>query len=142
MPGMVKFKGVEIRKMVIHSDPRGSLWKLAQAGFDRKFKFGETYLTLARPGAWRAGHYHERIREWFIVLKGKAKFRFYHMDTKKRMEIMVRDRDHLRLGVDVRVAHGFKNMGKGDLLVLAVASLCYNPKDPDTYAVQEAAFGS
>src|SRR5438128_1515629 len=34
---------------------------------------GESYITMALPGEWRANHYHPKTAEWFTVFKGKAK---------------------------------------------------------------------
>ncbi|MEK7287058.1 MAG: hypothetical protein AAB091_00670 [Elusimicrobiota bacterium] len=137
---MPEISGVFSTAIAVHADERGTLWKLIQAQFNERFAFGETYLTAAKPGVWRAGHYHEEIREWFIVIEGRALFRFYNLDTDERLEMEVAAEDRLRLEVAPRVAHSFKNTGPGPLLLLAIASKCYDSQKPDTYAETKVAF--
>ncbi len=137
---MSNMRGVTVTTIITHVDIRGSLWKLMQAEFNDRFQFGETYLTIAKPGVWRGGHYHEEIREWFIVLQGKALFHLYNLDTNEYMEIEVSEKDRLRLEIAPRVAHAFINQGTKPLLLLAIATKCYDPKNPDTYPDKRTAF--
>jgi len=113
---------------------------LMQAGSEKKFNFGESYLTVTNPGKWRAGHYHEKTREWFIVLSGEAVFRFRNPDTGENSEMIVASGDMLRMEVAPRMAHAFKNIGRDPLFVLAVADRDHDPDHPDTFLDNEIGF--
>ena len=138
---MREIPGITITTFTSFDDNRGSLWKLMQADLNKDFLFGETYLTSTKPNHWRGGHFHKNFREWFIVLQGKALFRFYNLRTKDALEIEISCKDNLRIEVAPWVGHSFRNQGKEILVVLAIADKCFDTEFTDTYPEEKTKFG-
>ena len=65
-----------------HEDPRGAFVEMLKTTDSGQF----SYFT-AHPGVTRGGHYHHTKTEKFLVIKGRARFRFRHIDTGEAREL-------------------------------------------------------
>jgi UDP-2-acetamido-2,6-beta-L-arabino-hexul-4-ose reductase len=111
----------------VHRDPRGSFAELLRTPDAGQFSF-----FTANPGATRGGHYHHSKTEKFLVVQGKARFRFRHVLTGQKRELLVD-------GVEARVvetvpgwAHDITNVGEDQLIAMLWANEVFDPKRPDT----------
>jgi dTDP-4-dehydrorhamnose 3,5-epimerase-like enzyme len=93
-------------------------------------RVGEVYLTMAKPGEFRANHYHLITAEWFTVIKGEAKVLLKDMKTNERMELKFVGAEPKTLFVPAGIVHTFINTSVSEELVLAVyAENKYDPAD-------------
>src|SRR5690606_27570377 len=67
-----------------HGDPRGVFVEMLKTPDAGQF----SYFT-AHPGVTRGGHYHHAKTEKFLVIKGRAHYKFRHMDTGETHELVV-----------------------------------------------------
>lgn len=93
-----------------------------------------SYFT-AHPGITRGGHYHHSKTEKFLVIKGKALFKFKHVVTGEFYEIET-------CGDETRIVetvpgwtHDITNIGDDEMIVMLWANEIFDREKPDTYAM-------
>ena len=90
-----------------------------------------SYLTI-NTNQERGGHYHHTKTEKFLVVQGKALFRFRDLLTDKFVEILVSEEDSKIVDTIPGWAHDIKNIGSEKLVIIVWANEIYDPKNPDT----------
>jgi dTDP-4-dehydrorhamnose 3,5-epimerase-like enzyme len=127
----------EIIKMDTHEDFRGELKKVFKKTMLRDHKtIEEIYVLYTNKDCVRGNHYHKQNIEFFAVLKGTATIALKDLENGEAEFIIVSGNDDIVIKVPENVAHGFRNDENEELIILAAASLQYNPEDTDTYAFQ------
>ncbi|MEZ9417310.1 capsular polysaccharide biosynthesis protein CapF, partial [Vibrio sp. 10N.286.49.E1] len=67
-----------------HSDERGTFVEMLKTKDSGQFSF-----FTAHQGITRGGHYHHTKTEKFLVISGKASFKFRHIITGESYELIV-----------------------------------------------------
>ncbi|RYD25343.1 MAG: SDR family oxidoreductase, partial [Lysobacteraceae bacterium] len=115
--------------ITMHRDPRGAfaeMLKTPDAGQFSTFNAG--------PGVTRGGHYHHSKTEKFLVVHGRARFRFRHMISGERHELET-DGDTLEIVETVPGwAHDITNIGSEVMVALLWANEVFDRSRPDTIA--------
>ncbi|HQQ96795.1 MAG TPA: WxcM-like domain-containing protein [Cyclobacteriaceae bacterium] len=96
-------------------------------------RVGEVYLTKAKPGEWRANHYHPKTAEWFTVIEGQSRVVLEDVMTRERMELTLSGEDPQTLFVPAGIAHVFMNTGTIPMLLAVYAENTYDPEDTIRY---------
>lgn len=91
------------------------------------------FVSKSITGIVRGNHYHKRKSEWFYVIQGKCKIVIEDINTKKREEIDVDEKEDLVVNIGPNKAHAFKNLGDGEMILLALVNEVHDQKDPDTF---------
>jgi UDP-2-acetamido-2,6-beta-L-arabino-hexul-4-ose reductase len=113
----------------MHSDARGVFVEMLKTEDSGQF----SYFT-AHPGITRGGHYHHSKTEKFLVIKGKALFKFRHMDTGETHSIYT-DGDRAEIVETVPGwTHDITNVGDQEMVVMLWANEIFDRERPDTYA--------
>jgi UDP-2-acetamido-2,6-beta-L-arabino-hexul-4-ose reductase len=113
----------------MHSDARGVFVEMLKTEDSGQF----SYFT-AHPGITRGGHYHHSKTEKFLVIKGKALFKFRHMDTGETHSIYT-DGDNAKIVETVPGwTHDITNIGDQEMIVMLWANEIFDRERPDTYA--------
>ena len=113
----------------MHGDARGVFVEMLKTQDSGQF----SYFT-AHPGVTRGGHYHHTKTEKFLVIKGKALFRFRHMQTGEYHELHT---DGSKAEVVETVpgwTHDITNVGQEEMVVMLWANEIFDRERPDTYA--------
>lgn len=95
---------------------------------------GQISFFTAHPGVTRGGHYHHTKNEKFLVIKGRAKFRFRHIITEQTFEIYT---DGIVPEVVETVpgwAHDITNISDDEMIVMLWANEVFDKKHPDTFS--------
>lgn len=111
-----------------HEDPRGVFVELLKTHNSGQF----SYFT-AHPGITRGGHYHHTKTEKFIVVKGRALFKFRHMSSQERYEVSVSADTPMVVESVPGWAHDITNIGDDDMIVMLWANEVFDREHPDTY---------
>lgn len=112
-----------------HGDGRGMFVEMLKTRDSGQFSF-----FTAHPGMTRGGHYHHSKTEKFLVIKGKALFKFRHMETGERHELRTSgDRSEIVETVP-GWTHDITNIGTEELIVMLWANEMFDRSRPDTYA--------
>lgn len=93
----------------------------------------EVYITSAKPGQNKGGHYHLKAREWFTLIKGKALLTIIDIDTDQKVEFALNDATPETIYLPPRLVHNFKNTGNEDFILIAFTDLKYDPADTIQY---------
>jgi UDP-2-acetamido-2,6-beta-L-arabino-hexul-4-ose reductase len=112
-----------------HGDSRGVFVEMLKTRDSGQFSF-----FTAHPGVTRGGHYHHSKTEKFLVIKGRARFRFRHILSG---EYHALDTDGETPQVVETVpgwTHDITNVGDEDLVVMLWANEIFDRERPDTYA--------
>jgi UDP-2-acetamido-2,6-beta-L-arabino-hexul-4-ose reductase len=92
-----------------------------------------SYFT-AHPGITRGGHYHHSKTEKFLVIKGKARFKFRHMQTNETHELLTScDKAEVVEAVP-GWTHDITNIGPDEMIVMLWANEVFDLEKPDTFA--------
>ena len=133
-------EGVEIKKLKVHEDERGSLFEILRSDEPMFMKFGQVYISKCKPGWVKGWHYHKKQCDYFCVIKGKARVVLFdnRHDSKTFGEIGEYEmgEDNLMvLKVPPFVVHGFECLGEEDCWLLNVPDQVYNREKPDEYRI-------
>ena len=91
------------------------------------------FVSCSKPGIVRGNHYHKHKSEWFYVIKGACQIIIEDVETKKRQKKIIKDTDLSIIQVLPNQAHAFKNVGDGEMYLLALVNEVLDHHNPDTY---------
>lgn len=112
-----------------HTDPRGRFVEMMRTQDAGQFSF----LT-AHPGITRGSHYHHTKTERFLVVKGKARFRFRQLWTDERYELTTTADEPRVVETIPGWTHDITNIGDDELIAILWASENFDRSRPDTIA--------
>ena len=112
-----------------HGDARGVFVEMLKTPDCGQF----SYFT-AHPGITRGGHYHHSKTEKFLVIKGRARYRFRHLLTDETFEVESHGDEPLVVETIPGWAHDITNIGEDELLVMLWANEIFDRQKPDTVA--------
>jgi len=92
-----------------------------------------SYFT-AHPGVTRGGHYHHTKTEKFLVIKGRARFKFRHMDTGQTHELFTSGEKPEIVETVPGWTHDITNVGTDEMVVMLWANEVFDRARPDTFA--------
>lgn len=95
---------------------------------------GQFSFFTAHPGITRGGHYHHTKTEKFLVIKGRARYRFRHIVTDETFEIESKGDEPLVVETIPGWAHDITNIGDDELVVMLWANEIFDRQKPDTFA--------
>ena len=113
----------------VYTDPRGSFAEML-----RTTNSGQVSFFTAHPGITRGGHYHHTKNEKFLVVSGRARFRFRHVVTGEARELETDGASPCIVDTVPGWAHDVTNVGAGELVVLLWANEVLDRDRPDTIA--------
>ncbi|MEQ4788410.1 NAD-dependent epimerase/dehydratase family protein [Morganella morganii] len=112
-----------------YADERGVFSEMLKTKSAGQFSF-----FTAHPGITRGGHYHHSKSEKFLVLKGKALFKFRNILTDEYYELLV-DSSSLKIIETIPGwSHDITNIGNDEMLVMLWANEIFDRQKPDTYS--------
>jgi UDP-2-acetamido-2,6-beta-L-arabino-hexul-4-ose reductase len=129
---------------VSHLEPEQFAYRLAKYE-DSRGVFVEVLKTLnsgqfsffsAHPGITRGGHYHHSKTEKFLVVKGRARFRFRHILTNETFELFTDAKEPTVVDTIPGWAHDITNTGDEEMIVMLWANEVFDRERPDTVAQQ------
>lgn len=113
-----------------HGDPRGVFVEMLKTPDAGQFSF-----FTAHPGITRGGHYHHSKTEKFLVIKGQARFKFRHIDTGERHELLTSGDEPRIVETVPGWTHDITNIGSDELVVMLWANEIFDRQRPDTVAM-------
>jgi len=112
----------------LYADPRGVFVEMLKTPDCGQFSFFKAY-----PGVTRGGHYHHSKTEKFLVIKGRARFRFRHMQTGQTHELQTSGDQPQIVETVPGWTHDITNIGQEELVVMLWANEVFDRARPDTY---------
>jgi len=119
------------RKVI--SDSRGYFLKVIDGNEENNPFPCEVYITSAKPGESKGGHYHKIANEWFTLIKGVAILILEDVMSKEKKQIKLNSLDSKTILVPPYIAHSFLNNGNEDYLLLAYTDRKYDSSDTIVY---------
>lgn len=118
-------------ELTLHKDERGVLFEAVKGG-----GAGQTFLSWTEPGVTRGNHFHRNKIERFLVVKGEAVIRVRHVFESKVYEFIVSGDKPTYVDIPTLHTHSIVNKGTSQLLTMFWAHEIFDPKNPDTYAIE------
>jgi len=112
-----------------YADPRGVFAEMLKTPDCGQFSF-----FTAHPGITRGGHYHHSKTEKFLVIKGRARFKFRHMQTGQTHELVTTGDKSEIVETVPGWAHDITNIGTDEMVVMLWANEVFDRGRPDTFA--------
>ncbi len=112
-----------------YGDERGVFVEMLKTKDSGQFSF-----FTAHPGITRGGHYHHTKNEKFLVIKGKACFRFKHMVSGEFYELFTNGETPEIVETAPGWSHDITNVGDEEMIVMLWANEIFDRDNPDTYA--------
>lgn len=116
--------------VVKHGDQRGVFVEMLKTPDAGQF----SYFT-AHPGITRGGHYHHSKTEKFLVIKGKALFKFKHVVTGEFYQLETTGEEARIIETVPGWTHDITNIGNEEMIVMLWANEIFDREKPDTYAM-------
>lgn len=112
-----------------YGDPRGVFVEMLKTRDSGQF----SYFT-AHSGITRGGHYHHSKTEKFLVIKGKACFRFRHIVSGQFHELFTSGEQPQIVETVPGWTHDITNVGDDEMIVMLWANEIFDREHPDTFA--------
>lgn len=97
---------------------------------------GEIYVTSAKPGFNKGGHFHLIATEWFTLIKGRATLLLVDIESGDKISMSLDSAIPQTVVVSPGIAHCFENDSDSeDYVLLAYTDLHYTPQDTIPYLV-------
>lgn len=133
-------EGVKVKKLKVIPDERGRLMEILRSDEDMFIRFGQVYMTTARPGVVKAWHWHRLQHDNFCCIHGKLRLGLYDARRNSPTYGQVHDfelglENPLLVQIPPEVYHGFKCIGKEEAIVINTVTEPYCYKDPDEHRV-------
>lgn len=110
-----------------HRDPRGAFSEMLKTRAAGQFSYFN-----ALPGVTRGGHYHHTKTEKFLVVHGRARFRFRNILTDERHEIETSADEPVVVETIPGWSHDITNIGDDVMVSLLWANELFDRARPDT----------
>lgn len=111
-----------------YGDERGVFSEMLKTKQSGQFSF-----FTAHPGITRGGHYHHSKNEKFLVIKGKALFKFQHIATGERYELHTDSCNPKIVETVPGWSHDITNVGNEEMIVMLWANEIFDRQAPDTF---------
>lgn len=111
-----------------HGDARGVFVEMLKTPDAGQFSF-----FTAHPGITRGGHYHHSKTEKFLVIKGKACFRFRHMVSGEFYELYTSGEQSEIVETVPGWTHDVTNVGDDEMICMLWANEIFDQDKPDTF---------
>jgi UDP-2-acetamido-2,6-beta-L-arabino-hexul-4-ose reductase len=111
-----------------HADARGVFVEFLKTAASGQFSF-----FTALPGITRGGHYHHTKNEKFLVVRGRAAFRFRHILTGDTYELTTTAEAPMVVETVPGWAHDITNVGDEEMIVMLWANEIFDRERPDTF---------
>ncbi|MDA9557896.1 NAD-dependent epimerase/dehydratase family protein [Vibrio sp.] len=112
-----------------YGDERGVFSEMLKTKDSGQFSF-----FTAHSGITRGGHYHHTKNEKFLVLSGKAEFKFEHILTGERFSLVVDGAESRIVETVPGWSHDVTNIGDSELVVMLWANEIFDREAPDTFS--------
>ncbi len=112
-----------------YADARGMFVEMLKTKDSGQFSF-----FTAHPGITRGGHYHHSKTEKFLVIRGKACFRFRHIVSGEFHELFTTGEQPEIVETVPGWTHDITNAGDDEMLVMLWANEIFDREHPDTFA--------
>ena len=131
-------EGVKIKRLKVIPDERGRLMEILRNDDDIFEKFGQVYMTTAKPGVAKAWHCHRLQDDNFVCVHGKIRLALYDSredsPTHKEVnEFILGPDEPILVRIPKLVQHGFKGISDVEAIVINTPTHPYDRKDPDEY---------
>jgi UDP-2-acetamido-2,6-beta-L-arabino-hexul-4-ose reductase len=114
-----------------HGDPRGVFVEMLKTKDSGQFSF-----FTAHPGITRGGHYHHSKTEKFLVIKGRALFKFRQIITDETYSLETSGDEPVIVETIPGWAHDITNIGDDEMVVMLWANEIFDRAMPDTIAAK------
>ena len=133
-------EGVKVKKLEIIEDERGRLMEILRNDDSFFSKFGQVYMTTAKPGYVKAWHYHKKQDDNFTCVKGKIRLVLYdgreNSKTKGEVnEFLISLENPIVVHIPKGVYHGFEALGNEEAFVINTVTEPYNREKPDEFRI-------
>lgn len=133
-------EGVKVKKLKVIPDQRGRLMEILRSDDEIFQKFGQVYMTTAKPGVVKAWHCHKLQTDNFSCVFGKIKLVLYdareESKTFREIQDFIIDLENpLLVQIPPNVYHGFKCIGAQEAIMINTVTHAYNHANPDEYRI-------
>ena len=131
--------GVKIKKLKVIPDDRGRLMEILRADDELFERFGQVYVTTAKPGVVKAWHYHKLQADHWVCLIGKTLVGLYDARPGSATrgltnEFWMTPEDPFLVKIPIGVYHGFKGADPDrESMIMNLPTVPYNYSTPDEY---------
>jgi len=132
--------GVKIKTLKAIPDERGRLMEILRRDDEIFEKFGQVYMTTAKPGVVKAWHFHKKQRDNFTCVHGKMRLALY--DARKKSptyrevnEFIISLDEPMVVSIPKLVYHGFKCISDCEAIVINTPTRPYDHKNPDEHRI-------
>lgn len=130
--------GVKVKQLKVIPDERGRLMEILRRDDAVFIKFGQVYMTTAKPGVVKAWHYHKLQTDSFVCVHGEIRLALY--DARKKSstyrevnEFILSLDNSILVQIPKKVFHGFKCTSKEEAIIINTPTHPYNSAKPDEY---------
>jgi len=129
-------EGIKVKRLKLVPDERGRLMEILRCDDDIFIKFGQVYMTTAKPGVVKAWHWHKIQTDSFTCVAGRMRLALYdgREDSptyKQVQDFQISLEEPMVVQIPPGVYHGFKCVSDEEAVVINTVTEPYNHSNPD-----------
>jgi len=129
-------EGVKVKRLKLVPDERGRLMEILRCDDDIFIKFGQVYMTTAKPGVVKAWHWHKIQTDSFTCVAGRMRLALYdgREDSptyKQVQDFQISLEEPMVVQIPPGVYHGFKCISDEEAIVINTVTEPYDHSNPD-----------
>jgi dTDP-4-dehydrorhamnose 3,5-epimerase len=136
--------GLRTNKLKVITDDRGFLMEMLRSDDEIFEQFGQVYLTCVKQGVAKGWHYHQKQKDHFVCVAGKALVVLYDAreNSPTRGEVNEflltqpgAEGEQLLVEIPIGVYHGFTAIDCEEARIINIPTEKYNRENPDEHRV-------
>ncbi len=134
-------EGVKIKKLMVIPDERGKVMEMLRDDDEMFKKFGQVYMTTAKPGYAKGWHYHKKQTDNFVCVKGEMRVGLYDARKESKtfgevQEFTISPEENpLLISIPPEVYHGFESNIDEESIVINTPTEHYSHDNPDEHRI-------
>jgi len=121
---MDKIELVKVVPLAVNADDRGELAELLRCDDPEFTQYGQHYMVRSyKAGTIRGLHRHRELIDYFTIVRGAAKFRFFDEEGNCQ-EVVASERKLVRITVPPTIWHGWMAL-EDDTILISTATEPY-----------------
>jgi len=117
------------------TDERGWFLKIMTGTEEFSNNICEIYFTSAHKNQSKGSHFHNKAREWFTLIEGKAILKLEDIVTHEKLSIKLDANKPETIYIPPYIAHCIDNKIEQDYILCAYTDKKYIPSDTVAYII-------
>jgi dTDP-4-dehydrorhamnose 3,5-epimerase-like enzyme len=115
----------------VRNDDRGWIAQVESLILDQGCEIKNIHVGIILPSQIRGNHFHNKLREWTMVMGGK--YIFSWEENEKILKKEINENEICVFEFEPGEVHAVKNISDSPIYICSFGNIQFNPEEPDTF---------